>query len=855
MAARKVNCSVGVSLHRAKYIFEEKIWYCPSDMFDEIRDVKDHIRVIFFTTEREVSDEQTERQVLGYYLYPDHKGKAVFDSISRSFVHSDTGSHDVVSGEDGEVVRFYRYVKLPYLDIKRGHRVWLFENSDAIKILQVAQEMYLRSKDSQRVQGIVSSIQTVLSDIEEKEDLISPDVSQEYETLSSWLRERLDECQVSELPTTREFVRKLIARAQEKRNPIYYLQAAKLQAQYGDYKFVITLANYCLSLGFEALDDKRWDDAFDSFLEAARLYQQDPMITETGWKREQRLRSLRLAIQAATSSALESHKYSLSETTCLDAVERKTIEALKKQLPSHQIKEFIRGSYYAQMATHLLDTNQQSEFLQFYEDAPEIEFPQWMTLRYYREKAKEFERKGHARPEDFIQAAEYRKRAADLLAQSEGDESMDYREEMVDYHKCFALAHANKGEIVDFEFHMDKAIKLAEGVKDEPEATELHHENFHFLTGMKYGKLARHEADPEASARYHTLASEAYSQVESTVARGRSAFHQLMSYQSLVRLKLGKAPEDFEQAALVCREALAKLWDEGGVEALRGIDVLTYRALFESLCLLTADHLSAERWYRANRFHERVQAESLEESARQVWNLVYGTRLIEASGVTLGEVVTRLRAAVRSAIYQLLERKTISETELYDDLVAVQLEDEQQDRKKRILSLLRQRRLSTEGLEIECKEFLYRPSYESQRIISSLHEAVICFLNSPNGGQVIIGVEDDTFNIKGIGRDLQRFGESEAELKDAIMNHIRSKVQAGLTLPNITVSFESVEVDKRVIYIDVPPGDYMGSLYKNNKGVAFIRMDGSKRTISNALEQDELAQQRRESKGPWAVRD
>ncbi len=373
--------------------------------------------------------------------------------------------------------------------------------------------------------------------------------------------------------------------------------------------------------------------------------------------------------------------------------------------------------------------------------------------------------------------------------------------------------------------------------------------------GMKFGELARHETDPEREADFHFHATEAYSQVESVVTEGRSVFHQLMGYQASLRSKLGKAPEDFEEAAQVCREALTELWDKGRIEALEKIDQLNYRAVFEALCLLTTDRLSDERWYRVNRFHERVQTEGLGEPARKVWNLVYGTRLIEKSGVTLEEVMTSLKAAVRSAICQLLERKAISETELYDDLVAIQVEDEKQERKKRILSLLRQQKLAAEDLDVECKELLYEPSNEIRRIISSFHEAVISFLNSLKGGQIIIGVEDGTFEVKGIERDLQRAGGSEAEIKDAIMNHIRDKVQEGLPLSSITVSFEVMETGKKVIYVDVPPGDYMGSLYKNKQGIAFIRMDGSKKTIKNALELDEHAQQRRESRGPWAVRD
>jgi len=856
MSLRDVNCSVSLPLHLAKSVFAGKVWYCPSEMFDEISDTRDRVRIIFFVALHEVDDERTEGQVLGYYFYPEHKGKAVFDGISRSFVHSETGSHEVISGEEGEVVRFTKYIKIPFLESKRGHRIWQFDDSDAIKILQAAQETHLRAEeDPQRVQSIVNSLQLVLADIEEKKDRVSPDLSQEYEALSPWLRGKVEECQVSGFPPTGGVVRKLIALAKERGNPDYYLQAAKLQIRGGDYKFVITLANYSSALAYRDLNEGRWDNAFERFLEAASLYQRDPMITETGWKRSQRIRILRFAVQAATNGVLDSNGYSLSEPMCLEAVEKKVAHRLKSQLPSHQIRQLICDSYYVEMAMYLLNTGRRSEFLQFFEEgSDQIEFPDWMKLRYYREKSRELTKKHHVGPEGFVQAAEYRRKAAELLKQSDGKESVGFREEMVDYHRCMALAHISRGEIADFDSHIDAAIQLAAELREDPDATVRQEENLHFLRGVKHGGLARHETDPGVAAQHHFEAAEAYGQVQSPVAAERSAFNRLKGYQLRVRSVLGKTPENFEEAASVCREAVSELWDKGGTDALRSPDMLSYRALFESICLLTTDCLSVDLWSRSSRFHERVQAGNVKQSARWIWNLAYGTRLIESSGVTLGEVVVHLRGAVRSAICQLLERETVSEDELYDDLVAIQLDHEQRDKKKRVLSMLRQRRLSAEGLEIECKEFLYNPSAVNPRIISSLHEAVIEFLNSPNGGLIIVGVEDDSFDVKGVDRDLQRFGGSEGELKDAIINHIRGKLQPGLPLPNITVSFEQIDGDRRVIIIDVPHGAYLVSLYRDIKGVAFIRMDGSKKTIRNALEQDELASQRRQSKGPWAPR-
>jgi len=857
MAVRKgINVSVGLPYRIASSTLGTKIWYSPSETFDEIRDVKDRIRIVFFATQREIEVTKKETQVVGYFYYPEHKGKAVRDDIAGGFVRSDIGAYDVMSGEEGDVVRFDRYVRLPYLRTKRGRTIWQFDDSDTAEILRVALETHMDSEDSQGVQGIVSSIQAVLSELEEMEPPVSPEISREYESLSPWLRERLDQCQVAGFAARKEVVRQLIARAQERRNPEYYLQAAKLQIQEGDYKFVITLANYCTSLGYQQLSDKDWEAAFGSFLQAAHLYQLDPMITESGWKHDQRLRSLKLAIQAATCSVLDSHEYLLPAGICVDAVKGRVLEGgLKKQLPTHLIAQYVRDSYYVEMAVHLLNADQLVEFVHFHEEAPdEVEYPQWLTLRYYREKSRELGR-GHDRSATvFGEAARFRKMAADLLAETEGKESTASLEELVDYHKLSALGGRLNGDLAGFEAHIDDAIALARSLTDRPEATEHHRENVDFLVGVKYGELARHQSRPRWSAGMHFRASRAYGRVNSQVAARRAAFHKLMAYQSLMLSKLGKDPEDFHKASLICRRAIAELWEAGMVELLDRINPLNYRAVFEAVCLMAADRLSPDQWHRVHRIHERIQTERVQDSARSAWNLVYATRLIEGSGVTLTDVVSRLHAAVRSAVCQLIERETVSEVELYDDLIAVEVRGPQDERRKRMLSLLRQGRLA-EDLEVEFKEFLYAPGRKDRQIIEGLHEAAISFLNSATGGHVIIGVQDVTLSVTGVHEALERFGHTEAELKDSILDHIRNKIQEGLPLPTITVTFEDVSDGRRIVFVDVPPGDYSGSLYRNTNGVAFVRMDGSTRAVRNALEQDELAQQKRERKGPWAPID
>ena len=173
MAVKKrINVSVGLPYRIGSSTLGTKTWYSPSESFDEIRDVKDRIRIVFFVTQHEIEVTKKEAQVLGYFYYPEHKGKAVRDDIAGGFVRSDIGAYDVMSGEEGDVVRFDRYVKLPYLQTKRGRTIWQFDDPDAVEILRVALETHMDSEDSQGVQGIVNSIQAVLSELEEKEPLV-----------------------------------------------------------------------------------------------------------------------------------------------------------------------------------------------------------------------------------------------------------------------------------------------------------------------------------------------------------------------------------------------------------------------------------------------------------------------------------------------------------------------------------------------------------------------------------------------------------------------------------------------------------------------------------------------------------
>lgn len=113
---------------------------------------------------------------------------------------------------------------------------------------------------------------------------------------------------------------------------------------------------------------------------------------------------------------------------------------------------------------------------------------------------------------------------------------------------------------------------------------------------------------------------------------------------------------------------------------------------------------------------------------------------------------------------------------------------------------------------------------EFKREIPSKHEKflkdIIAFSNS-TGGQVVVGIEDETCIVYGIGE------QSPFKLSDSISNMISDACTPQI---EVDISIQTIE-DKTILVIDVAPGKFR-PYYLTNKGketTSYIRINGTSR--------------------------
>ena len=125
---------------------------------------------------------------------------------------------------------------------------------------------------------------------------------------------------------------------------------------------------------------------------------------------------------------------------------------------------------------------------------------------------------------------------------------------------------------------------------------------------------------------------------------------------------------------------------------------------------------------------------------------------------------------------------------------------------------------------VEKEYFGEDKNVEFKREIPSKHEKflkdIIAFSNS-TGGQVILGVEDETGIVYGIGE------QSPFKLSDSISNMISDACTPQIE-PDITI--ETLE-DKTILVIDVAPGKFRPYylLSKEKETSTYIRINGTSR--------------------------
>ncbi len=853
----KINLVAPIDPEHQTRVFSDRKWYTRSHYLDELPSV-DNVLLIFFYIA--IGVEKTKRLVVGYFALPKHTGTAVRDKIDGRFIQAEGGDFSSMSADEGFAVEFLSHIELPYLESKRGDVLWQIDNKDSLKILESARHAHLDSEDPEAVK-VVNGIEMMIEDLTTETDAPTPipaEFEAELNRLPRWLRKELEQCEIESLPQNQEFIKTLVA--QSKENPRYRLQAAALQIRQNDYKYILSLANYCYSRAFQLLDESKYEHAAQCFLDAADMYQRDPMITETGWKIEKRVECVRRSIEARVKQSQEEHQYSAA----VEQIQRETLAklgAVRKYLPHDEIDKRIRVAYYVSLGNRLLEQDDTEAFLELLEAAVATdirdELPKRLIARYYERLSDKFSKKPSPSLEDLEEATAYKLKALQieeqLYEQKQSDNAlMVVLEVKVDYHKLCAYVASRKRDLASFVESIDEAITNAEKVNSRF-PSEDRETNVHFLRGIKFSELAKCYEEVADKSKYHQKACDEYRYIAAREGQRRFVRHQMWHCFYELRRLVGAPGSDFETVRSSSEEALRHEWATPlGEQWLRTNTLQEHKGLHISIAAFHEDVQTSEldvlkQTIRAMELH------GARDQVRRIANLIYGIQLIRANGLTHERFVGDAVRSIELAIRQLLEGDSISPETLIDDL---QIETERTEKEKtetEILSKIRRRKLA-EDFNFECKQSVCSPRSKGPVFVDGLHETVTAFLNSHSGGQLIIGVEDSTFEILGIERDIEKYSNSRDSFKQAILGHVSDSLhptQSSYIGP-ITITFPEV-CGQTLLLMEVKPGAYKQGLYVDKEGTACIRKDARLQRITSPTEKDELARQRREGEGMWST--
>ncbi len=443
-----------------------------------------------------------------------------------------------------------------------------------------------------------------------------------------WLRKELEQCEIESLPQNQEFIKTLVA--QSKENPRYRLQAAALQIRQNDYKYILSLANYCYSRAFQLLDESKYEHAAQCFLDAADLYQRDPMITETRWKEEKRLECVRRSIEARVRQTLKEHHYS-ADIEQIQSEAFKNLGALRQYLPHSEIDRQIRIAYYVGLGKYLLEQDDIEEFMKALEVAVATDIaddlPKGLVARYYERLSDRLAKKRSPSLEDWEGATAHKLKALQIMQQlyeqNQSDKTLVvFLETKVDYYKLCAIVASRKGDVARFEESIDEAIANAEKVsRDFP---SNHREtNVHFLKGMKFAELAQTSEEAIDKSTYHQKAYDEYRFSPACESEKRFIIHQMWHCFYRLRHRISLPESDFDSVRLCSQEALQHEWaTDIGEQWLSKHTLQEHKGLHISITVFHDNVQTSELRLLKQTIHT-MDNYGTRDSVRRIANLIY----------------------------------------------------------------------------------------------------------------------------------------------------------------------------------------------------------------------------------------
>lgn len=489
----KKKCSEGFFCCYFSELYSEYHYFCHGDIWRRfIKPHEDNLELVLFCY---LSDKK--ELVASGFFGGISSGPAYRDINVGRFMKDVEGDYRYISGGRDESIRFPYDILLPKLNsLSPAGFIRTVSDEEMVSVLKKAcsvVEKIGNPGDTTVVESINAAIDAISL------SLASPSpVSSGRELpaeLSEWLKELLENAEDIPVGDLKTQVSELQDKAAESENPEYFLVASKLQFLHGDYKYVLSLANFCYFQGHKLKKEKDYAGAKRSFIEAVKLYLLDPV--EKNWKKDYINKCVGEFLKLTALEVVEEHGETQDFKDFYGVMSEKAGN-LENYIPIEDLGRRIELQYYASRLERFWDRGDTEGYISFFGESVkgrpcENDIKPVLVARYYQLLAKAEEQRGT--PDALLEGAEYRRIAAEKQRnRNDGSYSVSACEDLIEMNKDFALVAFQRGDTGEFLGYIDKAIDMAQDVyKTEP--TRRRRENIYFLEGLKYRNLAKKPDD------------------------------------------------------------------------------------------------------------------------------------------------------------------------------------------------------------------------------------------------------------------------------------------------------------------------------------------------------------------------
>jgi hypothetical protein len=489
----KKKCEEGLFCCYFSELYTEYHYFCHRDIWRRfIKPHEDNLELVLFCY---LSDKK--ELVASGFFGGISSGPAYRDINVGRFVKDVDGDYRYISGGRRESIRFPYDILLPKLNsISPAGFIRTVSDDEMVSVLKKAGSVVDRI-GNESDKATVGSINGAIDAISLSLTSSSPGkTGRELPSdLASWLRELLENTEDVPVTDLKVQVSELQDKAAASENPYYFLIASKLQFLHGDYKYVLSLANFCYFHGHKLKKEKDLAGAKRSFIEAIKLYLLDPV--EKKWKKDYINKCVGEFLKLTALEIVGEHGGDQDFRDFFSVMSEK-VGALEKYISIEDLGRRIELQYYASKLERFWDQGDTEGYISFFGENVkgrpcESDIKPVLVARYYQLLAKAREQQGTC--EALLEGAEYRRVAAEKQRnRNDGSYSVSAYEDLIEMNKDIALVAFQEGDTARFLENIDKAIDTARNVY-EAEPTRRRRENIYFLEGLKYRNLAKKPDD------------------------------------------------------------------------------------------------------------------------------------------------------------------------------------------------------------------------------------------------------------------------------------------------------------------------------------------------------------------------